>query len=152
MWDGVLNLADFFFEDGGSHHFEGFCEGCFALIDQTCVLRGKPAVQGGHKRPDESNAAILRSRKCADSANVGFNASLTDQGRSAKRYTNFNPDHVSSTAQIFTSTRPFFNPISRTMFSVRSVGTPDAFLGQLIHSVPFGFNARFKLMNSRSSA
>src|SRR5262245_37384390 len=45
--------------------------------------------------------------------------------RSFRRYTNFNPDQVSSIAQTFTSTMPAARPILRTMSSVRSVGTPE---------------------------
>src|SRR5215469_6697554 len=45
---------------------------------------------------------------------------------------------MSVTAQTFTSTRPAARPISRTIFSVRSVGTPELFFGQLIQSIPAG--------------
>src|SRR5215813_3379403 len=58
--------------------------------------------------------------------------------RSLRRRTNFNPDQTSVTAQTFTSTSPAARPVSRTMFSVRSVGTPELFLGQLIQSMPAG--------------
>src|ERR1700741_959064 len=61
--------------------------------------------------------------------------------RSLRRRTNFNPDQMSVTAQTFTSTSPAARPISRTMFSFRSVETPEVFLGQLIQSTPAG--ARF---------
>src|SRR5437588_11234802 len=56
--------------------------------------------------------------------------------RSFNRYTNFSPDQTSSTAQTFTSTNPFLNPISRTTFSFKSVFTLEAPLGQEIQSVP----------------
>ena len=52
---------------------------------------------------------------------------------SFSRNTNLSPDHTSSTAQTFTSTSPFFNPISRAMFSFTSVLIPEAPLGQEIH-------------------
>jgi hypothetical protein len=48
---------------------------------------------------------------------------------------------MSVTAQTFTSTSPAARPISRTMFSLRSVEMPEVFLGQLIQSTPAG--ARF---------
>src|SRR6185369_10513360 len=48
------------------------------------------------------------------------------------------PDHTSSMAQTFTSTRPWPSANSRTTFSFRSVGTPDARLGQAIQSAPAG--------------
>jgi hypothetical protein len=57
------------------------------------------------------------------------------------RITNFNPDHVSSIAQTFTSTSPHSNPTRRTTSSVRSVGRPLAFLGQPIQSIPSGTSA-----------
>jgi hypothetical protein len=46
------------------------------------------------------------------------------------------PDHVASIALIFQSTSPALKPNWRTVFSVRSVGTPDAFFGQTIQSRP----------------
>src|SRR5262249_59507057 len=58
-------------------------------------------------------------------------------GRSLSRMTNFSPDQVSSMAQTFTSTRPKPNPVSRTRFSFKSVGRPDALFGHAIHSMPF---------------
>src|SRR5262249_28565926 len=60
---------------------------------------------------------------------------------SFNRNTNFNPDQVSSTAQTFTSTSLALRPISRTMFSSKSVGTPAAFFGQEIQSMPSAFIA-----------
>ena len=48
------------------------------------------------------------------------------------------PDHTSSTAHTFTSTRPVARPMVRTTSSLRSVATPDAPLGQEIHNVPSG--------------
>ena len=46
------------------------------------------------------------------------------------------PDHVSSTAQIFTSTRPASKPIRCTRSNERSVATPELFLGHAIHIIP----------------
>src|SRR5579862_10035090 len=57
-------------------------------------------------------------------------------GRFFSRITNFSPDHTSLTAQTFTSTNPAAKPILRTSSSVRSVATPEDFLGQLTHSIP----------------
>src|SRR5262249_7852728 len=59
-------------------------------------------------------------------------------GRSFKRKTNFSPDHTSSMAQTFTSTIPFARPISRTIFSLRSLGTPEVFFGHDTQSIPAG--------------
>ena len=56
--------------------------------------------------------------------------------RSARRRTSFNPDQVASIAHTLTSTRPLASACSRTTSSVRSVGTPEARLGQAIHSPP----------------
>src|ERR1700722_15315547 len=58
--------------------------------------------------------------------------------RSLTRRTNFNPDQTSVTAHTFTSTNPASSPTSRTMFSFRSVTTPELFLGQLTHNIPAG--------------
>src|SRR5262249_54962269 len=59
-------------------------------------------------------------------------------GRSLTRITKRSPDQVSSTAQTLLSTRPACKPISRTRSSVKSVGTPEAFLGQAIQRPPAG--------------
>src|SRR5437016_12284848 len=58
--------------------------------------------------------------------------------RSFNRNINFSPDHTSSTAHTFTSTKPLLNPISRTTFSFTSVLTFDAPLGHEIQRVPAG--------------
>src|SRR5207244_10386179 len=58
--------------------------------------------------------------------------------RSFARYTSFSPDHVSSTAQTFTSTRPWAKATARTTSSVRSVVTPAARFGQEIQRLPSG--------------
>ena len=47
-------------------------------------------------------------------------------------------------AQTLTSTRPRGNAISRTVSSVMSVGTPDAFLGHAIQTELDGNTARPK--------
>src|SRR6266511_2127452 len=63
------------------------------------------------------------------------------------------PDHVSSTAQTFTSTRPLARACARMMFSSRSVGTPEARLGHAIHSAPAGVvNACSRAQRRRSRA
>jgi hypothetical protein len=49
--------------------------------------------------------------------------------RSLSRKTNLSPDHTSSTAQILTSTNPAASPIVLTVFSERSVVTPELFFG-----------------------
>ena len=68
------------------------------------------------------------------------------------RRTNFNPDQTAVTAQTFTSTNPAARPMSRTMCSVRSVGTPELFLGQLTQSMPAGVKCfEMKSKSSRSS-
>jgi hypothetical protein len=56
--------------------------------------------------------------------------------RSRSRRTNLSADQVASTAQTFTSTSPSSNPTVRTMFSVRSLATPEVFFGQEIQSMP----------------
>src|SRR5450759_1665811 len=58
--------------------------------------------------------------------------------RSFSLRTNLSPDHVSSTAQTFTSTSPDSSPNVRTTPSVRSVATPDVFLGHATQSIPLG--------------
>src|SRR5262245_34473715 len=56
--------------------------------------------------------------------------------RSRRRKTKRSPDQVSSMAQTLLSTRPAVSPTSRMTSSVRSLETPDARLGQAIHSPP----------------
>src|SRR5271170_7780261 len=51
---------------------------------------------------------------------------------------NFNPDHIRSTAQTFMSTRPVGRTIPRIKFSVRSLATPEVFLGHEIHTTASG--------------
>src|SRR2546425_7507068 len=72
--------------------------------------------------------------------------------RSFNRRTNLRPDHTSSTAATFTSTRPCASPMARITFSVRSVGTPDALLGHEIHNMPAGASARTSTGKRRSSS
>src|SRR5690242_2960453 len=69
--------------------------------------------------------------------------------RSFKRYTNFSPDQVSSTAHTFTSTSPSPRPISRIEFSLRSVAIPEVFLGQEIQSEPFAARHRCASLKRR---
>src|SRR5215467_953351 len=72
--------------------------------------------------------------------------------RSFSRRKNFNPDQVSVTAHTFTSTKPTAKPISRTIFSSRSVTTPELFLGQLTHSIPAGPSCLLRRLNSLVSS
>src|SRR5271155_451017 len=51
---------------------------------------------------------------------------------------NFNPDHIPFTAQTFMSTRPVGRTIPRIKFSVRSLATPEDFLGHEIHTTASG--------------
>ncbi len=60
--------------------------------------------------------------------------------RSFRRKTNLSPDQTSSTAQIFTSTRPAARPIVRTFVSDKSVTTPELFFGHETQSIPAGVN------------
>src|SRR5689334_2861898 len=69
--------------------------------------------------------------------------------RSFKRYTNFSPDQVSSTAHTFTSTSPSPRPISRIKFSLRSVAFPEVFLGQEIQSEPLAARQPFASLKRR---
>jgi hypothetical protein len=64
------------------------------------------------------------------------------------RRTNFNPDQISVTAHTFTSTSPASSPTPRTTSSVRSVATPELFLGQLTHSIPAGASSFAMQANS----
>src|SRR5208282_4011379 len=73
-------------------------------------------------------------------------------GRFLTGITNFSPDQTSFTAQTLMSTRPALSPASRITFSVRSVETPELFLGQEIHSIPAGASAFAAAGNSSSSA
>jgi hypothetical protein len=54
------------------------------------------------------------------------------------RTTSLSPDHVSSIAQTFTSTKPSGSATSRTMSSVISDGTFEDFFGHDTQTVAFG--------------
>ena len=56
----------------------------------------------------------------------------------SRRIISLRPDQISSTAQTLTSTRPIGRATSRITSSVMSVGTLEAFLGQLIQTKPDG--------------
>src|SRR5215510_10022685 len=72
--------------------------------------------------------------------------------RSFNRNTNFNPDHTSSTAHTFTSTKPFFSPISRATFSFKLVLILEAPFGHEIHRAPFIARLFFSRGNADSSS
>src|SRR5437870_3404122 len=72
--------------------------------------------------------------------------------RSFRRYTSFRPDHVSSTAQTFTSTRPLAKATPRTTSSVRSVRTFAPRLGQETQTHPSFEMASFHRANRASNA
>ena len=55
-----------------------------------------------------------------------------------RRIINFNPDHTSSTAQTFTSTRPIGSARSRIVSSVILLVTPELFFGQETQITPPG--------------
>src|SRR4030095_4187688 len=82
---------------------------------------------------------------------ISFNCFSPNQ-RSLRRKTSLSPDHVSSTAQTLTSTRPFLNAISLTTFSLTSVGIFDVPFGQEIQSMPSFARADFKPGNFFSSS
>src|SRR2546427_568356 len=73
-----------------------------------------------------------------------------DVGRFSMRITKRSPDHVSSIAQTLLSTRPSGRPTSRSASSVRSLSTPELFLGQAIQSAPAGSSARASFAKWRS--
>src|SRR5215471_19580547 len=72
--------------------------------------------------------------------------------RSFNRNTNFNPDHTSSTAHTFTSTKPFFSPISRATFSFKLVLILEAPFGHEIQRAPFIARLFFSRGNADSSS
>src|SRR5215471_16795276 len=74
-----------------------------------------------------------KRRHCHNFANCYF--------RSLTRITSFKPDQTSLIAQTLTSTTPAASAMSRITFSVRSVGTPDVFFGQLTQIIPAGARA-----------
>lgn len=66
----------------------------------------------------------------------GEDASMGSTGtafnyRNSLRITSFSADQIASTAQILISTKPIGKQISRMIFSLISVGTFEAFFGQL---------------------
>ena len=60
-----------------------------------------------------------------------------------RRCINLRPDQLSSIAQTFTSTRPIGGQTSRIVSSVMSVGTFEAFFGQLTQMKPDGASRGF---------
>ena len=60
------------------------------------------------------------------------------------RHENSKPAQVPSMAQTFRSTRPSGRITSRSTSSVRSVFTPEAFLGQAIHRLPVPFGGMMR--------
>src|ERR1700736_4353762 len=72
--------------------------------------------------------------------------------RFSRRIINFNPDHVSSTAQTFMSTNPSGNATSRITSSVTSVTTPEDFFGHETQRSPVLAISSRTRFNSFSSA
>src|SRR5207245_5167701 len=112
-----------------------------ALREQRRIDRGG-ALHRGHARPD----LALREVAHRIAEQLLFLGELGEGGRhltrrSLIRRTNLSPDHTSSTAATFTSTRPCASPITRITSSVRSVATPDTFFGHELHSLPAGATA-----------
>src|SRR5258708_16046802 len=68
----------------------------------------------------------------------GRGALVLQRSTITQTITNFSPDQTSLTAQTFTSTKPASRPISRIIFSERSVATPEDFFGHEIHNIPEG--------------
>src|SRR6266446_4460604 len=65
----------------------------------------------------------------------------------SRRIINFNPDHVSSTAQTFMSTNPSGNAISRITSSVTSVEIPEDFFGHETQTAPLSESLLRKIDN-----
>src|SRR5262249_30275760 len=135
-----------------------------AGLPHTCPVQRRSLSESSHPVPclvlllapcwaDKSpsqlltSVASLQTARCARQALACFLS-----GRSASRMTNFRPYHVSSIAHTFTSTNPKARPILRTTSSVRSVGLPEAFLGQAIHNMPFATSWPARPRKSFSSA
>src|SRR5438093_3988173 len=72
--------------------------------------------------------------------------------RFLRRIINFNPDHVSSTAQTFMSTNPSGNATSRTTSSVMSVGILADFFGHETQIVPLSAILSRKIDNLLSNS
>src|SRR5436190_19277147 len=72
--------------------------------------------------------------------------------RFSRRIMSFSPDHVSSTAHTFTSTKPSGRQTSRITSSVISVATPDDFFGQEIQTTPASSIILRKRFSSFSSS
>src|SRR5262249_31693865 len=69
--------------------------------------------------------------------------------RSRSRLQKRSPDQVSSMAHTLLSTSPVGRISSRSRSSPRSVGTPEAFLGQAIHKLPSSTSAAAALESAR---
>ena len=91
------------------------------LIDKTPLEELPPQPVRG---VDEADASLFRQGSLRSEGN----RLRTSQRRFSRRIISFNPDHVSSTAQTFTSTKPSGNATSRITSSVTSVADAGRFL------------------------
>ena len=97
----------------------------------------------GRARPSGSPPTRMSSvPQISVATTIGFAIDTSVHGvlprqRCSFLITSFSPDHMSSTEQTFTSTRCIGSATSRITSSVMSVGTFDAFLGQLTQIKPF---------------
>src|SRR5438309_1590679 len=108
------------------------------LISSTALLVLSTCSHGPAGRPPDW------LHQCDAPQGRGYN-------RFSRRTINFNPDHVSSTAQTFTSTNPSGNATSRMVSSVISVATPEDFFGHEIQSIPvsaINLRSRFSSFSS----
>ena len=97
------------------------------------LLRARPHLRA---QVDERSRLHPRGGALGEVAPLQLRVAGVSGLRSARRRTNFRPDHTSSIAHTLTSTKPAARPISRTTFSSMSVGTFDAFLGQQTQIIP----------------
>src|SRR4051812_45291087 len=131
-----------------------------AEIGREILERGSHVLAGGRKQSriiDESAGERVdcfhlwpRSRDSLIARILIRGAPTARRQRSLTRRTNLRPDQVSSTAHTFTSTSPAASPTRLTTSSVRSVATPDAFLGHDPHSMPSGSSRSRSLANRLS--
>src|SRR3982751_5473293 len=98
-----------------------FCSGPKILVDRSA------------RADHQCFLARLTTHQVAGLGELGVEESFEDHrgfDRFCSLRTNLRPDQTSSIAQTLMSTSPSSKPRLRTTFSVRSVSTPELFLGQ----------------------
>src|ERR1700730_5150001 len=112
-----------------------FC-GCRSVVQNARNFPGRVSYQGLPKGYPQVINRFCGKGKREAWVQMPYFARDFKCARSLSRKTNLSPDHTSSTAQILTSTNPAASPIALTVFSERSVVTPELFFGHDTQIIP----------------